>query len=46
MMTGKTVLLKNNSVLKGHIDGEPVTFTTDLHVKIIPASLNILVPER
>ena len=44
MMQGKSVVLKNDSLLKGHIDGEPVTFTTDLHVKIIPASLNILVP--
>ena len=44
MAKGKSILLKNNRVLKGHIDGEPVTFTTDLHVKIIPASLHVLVP--
>jgi len=46
MLKCKSVVLKNDTVLKGHIDGEPVTFTTDLHVKIIPASLNILVAKQ
>ena len=44
MIQGKSAVLKNDRILKGHIDGEPVTFTTDLHVKIIPASLKVLVP--
>ena len=44
MMSGKNIALKNNSVLKGHIDGEPVTFDTDLHIKIRPESLNVIVP--
>ena len=46
MMRGKYIVLKNNSVLKGHIDGEPVTFNTDLHIKIIPKSLDIIVPSN
>ena len=44
MMRGKNILLKNNSILKGHIDGEPVTFENDLHIKILPSSLNVIVP--
>lgn len=46
MMKGKNILLKNNHELKGHIDGEPVTFHTDLHVKIIPLSLKVLIPSN
>ncbi len=44
-MSGKNIVLKNNAVLKGHIDGEPVTFNSDLHVKILPKSLNVIVPQ-
>lgn len=43
MMQEKNLVLKNNQELKAHIDGEPVTFFSDLHIKIIPSSLNVLV---
>ena len=43
-MTGKNIILKNNSILQGHIDGEPVNFEGDLHIKIIPLSLRVIVP--
>ncbi|MCX6292424.1 MAG: YegS/Rv2252/BmrU family lipid kinase [Bacteroidetes bacterium] len=43
-MTGEDIVLKNKNFIKGHIDGEPVTFNSDLHIKIIPKSLNVLVP--
>ena len=46
MMKGKNIIVKNKGELKGHIDGEPVTFTTDLHVKIVPGSLSVLVPRN
>jgi diacylglycerol kinase (ATP) len=44
MLKGRSILIKNNGTLKGHIDGEAVTFTTDVHVKIVPASLDAVVP--
>jgi diacylglycerol kinase (ATP) len=44
MMKGKNIVLKNNRELKGHIDGEPVLFNSDIHVKIFPGSLNVIVP--
>ncbi len=46
MMRGKNIFLKNSGELKGHIDGEPVTFNGDLHIDIIPASLNVIVPSN
>jgi diacylglycerol kinase family enzyme len=44
MMTAKDILLVNNTALKAHIDGEPVTFTSNIHVKMEEKSLNVLVP--
>jgi diacylglycerol kinase family enzyme len=44
MMRGKEITVRNNRVLQGHIDGEPVTFSTDIHVKTIPMSLKVIVP--
>jgi diacylglycerol kinase (ATP) len=44
MMKGKNIVLKNNRELKGHIDGEPVLFNSDIHIKIFPASLNVIIP--
>jgi len=44
MMRGKNIVLKNNFELQGHIDGEPVIFNNDLHVNIVPKSLNVIVP--
>lgn len=46
MMTAKNIVLKNNGTLKAHIDGEPVTFSTDVHVKVVAKSLNVLVPNN
>ena len=42
-MRGKNLVLKNNKELKAHIDGEPVTYFNDLHIQILPSSLNVLV---
>lgn len=42
---GKKVVVKNNAVLEGHIDGEPVIFNNDLEIKIIPLSLKVIVPQ-
>ncbi len=44
MKRAKEIIVKNNTELQGHIDGEPVTFATDLQIKIVPSSLNVLVP--
>ncbi len=44
MVKGKNIVLKNNLELKGHIDGEPVLFNSDIHIKIIPESLNVIIP--
>jgi diacylglycerol kinase family enzyme len=47
MMKGKNIVLSSGQAsgeLKGHIDGEPVVFNSDIHIKINPASLNVLVP--
>ncbi len=41
---GKYIVVKNNQELKGHIDGEPISFLTDIEIKINPLSLNVLVP--
>ena len=46
MMKGKNIVLKNNGILKAHIDGEPITFNNDLHIRIIPRSLSVLVPSN
>jgi diacylglycerol kinase (ATP) len=44
MLKGKNIVLKNNQELKGHIDGEPVLFNSDIRLKIIPSSLNVILP--
>jgi diacylglycerol kinase (ATP) len=44
MMSGKDIFVRNQGELQGHIDGEPVTFTSDIHVVIVPKSLNVIVP--
>jgi diacylglycerol kinase (ATP) len=42
-MRGKTIRVKNNNQLQGHIDGEPVMFTSDLAINIHPLSINVIV---
>jgi diacylglycerol kinase (ATP) len=43
MMNGHHIIVRNQGKLQGHIDGEPVTFNGDMHVKINPMSLNVIV---
>jgi len=42
-MRGKYILIENQTTLKGHIDGEPVSFKGDINVRINPLSLNVLI---
>ncbi len=42
-MRGKNILIENQTTLKGHIDGEPVSFKGDINVRINPLSLNVLI---
>lgn len=42
--TGSVIKVENPSILKGHIDGEPVELSGDFEVKIVPRSLKIIVP--
>jgi diacylglycerol kinase (ATP) len=44
MKQGRSIRVRNQRILQGHIDGEPVTFSGDINVKINPMSLNVLVP--
>jgi diacylglycerol kinase (ATP) len=46
MKRAKEVTIKNNTEMQVHIDGEPITFATDLHISIVPLSLNVLVPQN
>jgi diacylglycerol kinase (ATP) len=41
---GREVRIRNDRTLQAHIDGEPVTFDTDIHVKVVPASLTVVIP--
>lgn len=43
-MKGKDILVKNSNNLKGHIDGEPVSFQSDIKIRIQPLSLNVVIP--
>jgi len=38
------VLVKNTQNLKAHIDGDPITFNSDIHIVVDPSSLNIIIP--
>ena len=42
-MLAEKVLIKNSSTLKGHIDGEPVSFENDIIVSMDHLSLNVIV---
>lgn len=44
MIPCKKVVIKNTSIIKGHLDGDPFTSNTELELTINPLSLNILVP--
>ena len=44
MMKGKEIIVRNSGILRGHIDGEAVTFKGDVRVKVVPMSLNVIVP--
>ncbi|CAN5687512.1 diacylglycerol kinase family lipid kinase [soil metagenome] len=43
MAKGKSIIVKNQGELQGHIDGEPVTFHGDLNIQIFPSSLSMVV---
>lgn len=43
-LKGKEILVRNNGVINGHVDGEPVCLAGDFKVSIVPESLNIIVP--
>ncbi|MBP6334760.1 MAG: diacylglycerol kinase family lipid kinase [Bacteroidia bacterium] len=42
-LRGKQMIVKNEGLLKGHIDGEPLVFTSDIRIGINPLSMNVLV---
>ncbi len=42
-MQAQEILVQNKSLLKGHIDGEPVEFEGDVKVSINPLSINVLI---
>lgn len=43
--TGKEIILKNNEPLTAHIDGDPIEFNSDIHIKVNPDSLHVIVPK-
>lgn len=42
----ENVKVLNQKELKGHIDGEPVIFNSDIEIKMKPRSLNVLIAEN
>jgi diacylglycerol kinase family enzyme len=40
----RDVLIQNDTLLPGHIDGEPVEFNSDIKIEIRPLSLSVIVP--
>ena len=34
----------NNGKLNAHIDGDPITFDTNVKIKMIPQSINVIIP--
>ena len=42
--SAKTVVVKNESVLEYHIDGEPKIAESDLKLEVIPKSLKVITP--
>ncbi len=42
----KQIELKSEHELKGHIDGDPVSFGKKLNIKILPQSLNVITGRR
>jgi diacylglycerol kinase (ATP) len=43
-LRGEKIIIKNSSLLKGHIDGEPVVFNSDLFIGVNKLSLKVAVP--
>lgn len=44
--SAKEIIIKNKSELTAHIDGEPVKYTDDICIKIIPSSLQVIIPKK
>jgi YegS/Rv2252/BmrU family lipid kinase len=42
---GKSVTVQNEGDMQGHIDGEPVTFSGNLNIQVVPGSLSVIAPE-
>ena len=43
--TAKSVIVQSEGDMQGHIDGEPVTFSGNLNIQVVPASLSVIVPK-
>ncbi|MBK9412994.1 MAG: diacylglycerol kinase family lipid kinase [Bacteroidetes bacterium] len=41
-LNAKEILVRNETIVKGHIDGEPVELEGDIEIKVKPLSLNIV----
>ncbi len=46
MLQTSEVTIRRSSSGPAHLDGEPVTLGADLHVRVHPASLRLLVPDK
>lgn len=46
MLQTAEVVIRREQTGAAHLDGEPVTLEADLHVRVRPASLRLLVPDR
>lgn len=42
----KKIVVENPGIMKAHIDGEPVEFSSKIKVEIVPSSLLVIAPER
>ncbi|MBK8805879.1 MAG: diacylglycerol kinase family lipid kinase [Bacteroidales bacterium] len=42
----KNITIENNTLLYAHVDGEPITLHSDIHISIVPLSLSVIVPFR
>jgi YegS/Rv2252/BmrU family lipid kinase len=45
MLRGREVLIRNSGALEAHIDGEPVVLQDNIHIRMEPASLQVLTPQ-
>jgi len=43
-LRGEKIMIKNSSCIKGHIDGEPVEFNSDIQISVNRLSLKVIIP--